>query len=68
MEGFAVNIERLEQTSFACPSQWDAWDENGTYYYIRYRWGDYVFIEQVGDELDGVMDQEDMLRLTGMSL
>jgi hypothetical protein len=39
MEGFAVNIERLEQTSFACPSQWDAWDENGTYYYIRYRWG-----------------------------
>lgn len=25
-----------------CPSQWDAWDEDGNYYYLRYRhgWGE----------------------------
>lgn len=27
------------QTSFACPSQWDAWDAEGNYYYLRYRHG-----------------------------
>jgi hypothetical protein len=23
----------------ACPAQWDAWDEEGNYYYLRYRHG-----------------------------
>ena len=29
----------IKQTCNACPSQWDAWDAEGNYYYIRYRWG-----------------------------
>lgn len=34
-----VRLVRTVQTSFACPSQWDAWDAEGNYYYLRYRHG-----------------------------
>jgi len=34
-----ITITRAVQTSFACPSQWDAWDADGNYYYLRYRSG-----------------------------
>jgi hypothetical protein len=34
-----VRIVRAVQTSIACPSQWDAWDADGNYYYLRYRNG-----------------------------
>jgi hypothetical protein len=34
-----MKIVRAEQTSLACPSQWDAWTENGQYLYLRYRHG-----------------------------
>jgi hypothetical protein len=27
------------QTCDACPSQWDAWDSEGRYWYLRYRYG-----------------------------
>jgi hypothetical protein len=27
------------QTCRACPSQWNAWDADGRYYYLRYRCG-----------------------------
>lgn len=27
------------QTCSACPSQWDAWDDHGRYWYLRYRHG-----------------------------
>lgn len=30
-------IVRAEQTCFACPAQWNAWDADGTQYYLRYR-------------------------------
>lgn len=30
---------RVVQTCYACPSQWDAWDAAGQYYYLRYRSG-----------------------------
>lgn len=30
---------RVVQTSIACPSQWDAWDAEGRYHYLRYRSG-----------------------------
>jgi hypothetical protein len=33
----AYEFTEVEQTGNYCPSQWDAWDENGNYYYIRYR-------------------------------
>lgn len=74
-----VTLVHLEQTCEACPSQWDGWDAEGTYYYIRYRWGHlsvqnlpcalntYVYREQHGNDLDGFMTTEDMLRHTGLT-
>lgn len=32
-------LVRAVQTCRACPSQWDAWDADGQYYYLRYRGG-----------------------------
>lgn len=34
-----ITIVRAVQTSSACPSQWDSWDGDGNYYYLRYRSG-----------------------------
>jgi hypothetical protein len=30
---------RVVQVSAGCPAQWDGWDQNGRYYYLRYRYG-----------------------------
>lgn len=37
-----MKLVRAIQTAMGCPSQWDAWDEEGNYYYLRYRhgWGE----------------------------
>lgn len=32
-------LAKVVQTCSACPSQWDAWDAEGRYYYLRYRSG-----------------------------
>jgi len=61
-----ITLVRLEQTCSTCPSQWDAWDADGTYYYIRYRWGcltvergevwgELIYDGCTGDPLDGSM-------------
>lgn len=34
-----ITIVKAIQTCEICPSQWDLWDENGQYYYARYRSG-----------------------------
>lgn len=34
-----ITIVRAVQTCMACPSQWDTWDADGNYYYLRYRSG-----------------------------
>jgi len=34
-----ITLVRAVQTCMACPSQWDAWDADGNYYYLRYRSG-----------------------------
>lgn len=34
-----IKIVRAVQTAMACPSQWDLWDDQGNYYYARYRHG-----------------------------
>lgn len=39
------------QTCRACPSQWDAWDQDGQYYYLRYRYGRGI-IEKAADDSD----------------
>ena len=69
-----MRIKNLTQTCGACPSQWEGKMENGAYIYIRYRYGwlsvdiddVHVFGQEVGDSLGGVMDTEQMLRITGL--
>lgn len=34
-----LTLAKVIQTCAACPSQWDAWTEDGTYVYLRYRHG-----------------------------
>jgi hypothetical protein len=34
-----VIIVRAVETCSACPSQWDAWDMDGNYWYLRHRHG-----------------------------
>lgn len=34
-----LTIIRADQTSLACPSQWDAWTPDDTRLYLRYRFG-----------------------------
>lgn len=34
-----ITLVRAVQTSVACPAQWDAWDAEGRYYYLRFRHG-----------------------------
>ena len=34
-----VILKRIVKTCAACPSQWDAWDIDGNYWYLRYRHG-----------------------------
>lgn len=65
-------LVRVIETCSACPSQWDAWDADGVYYYIRYRFGQLtvrigdagsepIYSETLGDRYDGVMDTVTML-------
>lgn len=32
-------VKVLKQTCYMCPSQWEGQFEDGTYFYVRYRWG-----------------------------
>lgn len=34
-----IILVRAVQTCYACPSQWDAWDADGGYWYLRFRHG-----------------------------
>jgi hypothetical protein len=34
-----ITLVKAVQTAMACPSQWDAWDAEGRYYYLRFRHG-----------------------------
>lgn len=34
-----IKIVKAHMTCGACPSQWNAWDAEGNYYYLRYRSG-----------------------------
>lgn len=34
-----MKIVKAHQTSWACPSQWDAYDAEGNYWYLRFRHG-----------------------------
>lgn len=71
-----IKINNLEQTCFACPSQWEGRTEDDEYVYIRYRYG--ILSWKVGDsikgeiyhggEMDGVMDTGTMIKLTDFTV
>ena len=58
-----MRIIELEQTCYACPSQWEGKTLSGQDVYIRYRWGylsisideKAIYGEQIGDEWSGVL-------------
>lgn len=76
-------IVNLKMTCWACPSQWEGQLLDGSYIYIRYRYGilsygigstpdeavsSRTWSITVGDSLDGSMNLEEMLNLTGFKL
>lgn len=79
-----ITLVRAIQTCSACPSQWDAWDAAGNYYYLRYRWGHGTITQypdadsldlrapdvqfSYGDSLDGVISLEDFAEKAGITL
>lgn len=74
-----VTITRAVQTCAACPAQWDAWDQDGRYLYLRYRNGhgtarredaacELVAEFSTGDSYDGVISLEDFARRAGFQL
>lgn len=74
-----VRLLVLDRTCDACPSQWNACDDRGLNYYIRYRWGwlmvrlggvegPDIFVRRLGDAYDGQLDDDEMLAVTGMEM
>lgn len=79
-----MKIVKAEQTCGACPSQWDAWTDEGRYVYLRYRWGcgsvtyyddeitdrgrNVVKEFYTGDPYDGVISLEDFCIQAGIEL
>lgn len=70
-----IKIQKLIRTSIACPSQFDAYDDEDTYYYIRYRWGhltvnkdavlgEYILSKDIGGPMDGMMSEEELFEHT----
>lgn len=67
-------IVKLEMTCGGCPMQWDAWDSEGVYYYIRERHGyltvsirsggtsgEGLLLDEVVDEM---ISEQDMKKVT----
>lgn len=48
-----IVIANVVQTSFACPSQWDAWTADGQYLYMRFRHGYGSVRAEEGPDLPG---------------
>jgi hypothetical protein len=46
-----INIVKMVETCGGCPSQWEGWDDEGAYYYFRYRWG-YLRVDTAPTEKD----------------
>lgn len=75
-----TTIVRAVQTSWACPSQWDAWTADGQYLYLRFRHGRGTVDTVRGsinaniaqfttdDDLDGVIDLAEFCERAGLRL
>lgn len=67
-----IKLKDLIRYSSFCPTQWEGETTNGEEVYIRYRWGflsidingEEVFGVKVGEEFDGMMNDEDMKEFT----
>lgn len=74
-------LVRTEQTCFGCPTTWDAWDEKGTAYHLRFRFGNgtvhtadasepggmrLVASFKTSDPMDGDITLGDFVRLAGI--
>ena len=53
-----VVLVKAVQTCSACPSQWDAWDRDGNYWYLRYRYGYGTAERQPSPDVDTWADLE----------
>jgi hypothetical protein len=47
-----TTIVRAVQTLDSCPSEWDAWDSEGNYWYLHYRFGWCTAERQPGPDTD----------------
>ena len=68
-----IRVTEVEQTCWACPSQWEGTTAGGQYVYARYRFGRLtvscegreVFAKTAGDEWDGVLGYDELKAHTG---
>lgn len=73
-----IILVRADQTCIACPSQWDAWDLDGRYWYLRFRSGygsigrsydidaaDLTF--DIADEFGGEISLDDFCKRIGVT-
>ena len=75
-----IKLRRVVETCGGCPAQWDAWDAEGTYYYLRFRYGhgsvsvgenhESTQIREFsyGDDMAGIIDLETFARLAGLDV
>jgi hypothetical protein len=71
-----VILVKTVETCSACPSQWDAWDADGGYWYLRFRHGrgtmgrDYITdaLSFEAIELGGVITLDEFCRRIGVTL
>jgi hypothetical protein len=81
--GRLLRIVRTVETCGGCPSQWDAWTDNGQYLFLRYRFGTGTVTTendatgpartiiarfQTGDPWDGMIALEDFCARAGLLL
>ena len=57
-----VILVKAVQTCVACPSQWDAWDLDGNYWYLRYRHGRGTAERQPSPDLATWVNREPNIR------
>ena len=69
-----IELVKVIETCMACPSQWDAWDAEGNYYYLRFRFGrgsvsrDHddrkaIITFRHGDDLSGCLELGEFIEL-----
>ncbi|QVJ03089.1 hypothetical protein KGD82_13725 [Nocardiopsis eucommiae] len=74
-----ITIARAEQTSYGCPTQWNAWTDGDEYLYLRFRHGLGTVQDEDRDtlaefdtdddpELDGVISLTEFARRAGLRI